>query len=228
MEVMILTNQTKSQITAELPVEGVDIDDFINYLIEDSYKMIQELTKMEKNIDIFPRFGEIINVDCETLFDELNDECLTYVFDSNKDVDFEGILKLLCEEKDTLYQFKDESMETQVMFFRILKISSLLNRETNLTYDYYNDILSKDYFYKLFTEITLIIRPIRSFIIKYLNENIIQKILNEYISIIIIYLVINFVFQISYLIYIKFYIINNAIQNIKDITGLGFALSALS
>jgi hypothetical protein len=97
------------------------------------------------------------------------------------------------------------------------KTSKVLDLFLDTTYRTYEIITNCLLIYQIYTEILMIVRPIRRYLYEYLIDDVIKKILSNHNLLMLIFLLINFIYEIMILIIIKFGIINKIIESSKEI-----------
>ena len=93
----------------------------------------------------------------------------------------------------------------------------LLDFFTDQTYETYAKINNNELLYTVYIELLIMIRPIRGYIFRNCLQKNVDSISNNNLVYIIIFLVVNFLFEIVFFIVIKFSIIDKIIRYSKEI-----------
>ena len=93
----------------------------------------------------------------------------------------------------------------------------LLDQLTDQSYETYVRISNSELLYDVYTELLIIVRPIRGYVYDNCIIDIVDDLVSNYTHFIIIFLVVNFFFEIVIFIVIKFWSIDTIIKYTKEI-----------
>ena len=103
------------------------------------------------------------------------------------------------------------------------RTSALLDLYVGRPYEILHKINTDKNLFELFVDLQFIIRPLRRFILKYLGNEGISQILSNYNSIVIVFIVFSFSYEVIILLVVKFAIVNKIIRYLKEIVFTGKA-----
>jgi hypothetical protein len=136
------------------------------------------------------------------------------MIDGYPTANYEGLLAKYCAVYSNLRTYPDDKMTLNIITYKTSKVLDLFLDTTYRTYEIITNCLL---IYQIYTEILMIVRPIRRYLYEYLIDDVIKKILSNHNLLMIIFLLINFIYEIMILIIIKFGIINKIIKSSKEI-----------
>ena len=131
-----------------------------------------------------------------------------------------AMFSALCSQTSSLPQYKNIYLLMQLINYRT---SVLLDLYVGRSYEILHKINTDKNLFELFVDLQFIIRPLRRFILKYLGNEGISQILSNYNSIVIVFIVFSFSYEVIILLVVKFAIVNKIIRYLKEIVFTGKA-----
>ena len=120
----------------------------------------------------------------------------------------------LCSGTSSLQQYKNIYLLMELIAYRT---SALLDLYVGRRYEILKKINSDSNLYEMYIELQFMIRPLRRFILKYLSNQGILQILSNYSTVVIIFIVFSFSYEVLILLVIKCVIVNKIIKYLKEI-----------
>lgn len=217
IQIMSLTNQTDHQLheyfndqdSSEYQSEG-----FVKERLEESLSLIFEIYQMEKKYNLFDSLSDVLTIQCASIYNNFKDSMITSVVEQYPNSDYELMFSRYCFSLSTLSKYNDDKLTMTVIAYQNQK---LLDFFTDQTYETYAKINNNELLYTVYIELLIMIRPIRGYIFRNCLQKNVDSITNDYLVYIIIFLVVNFLFEIVFFIMIKFSIIDKIIRYSKEI-----------
>ena len=217
IQIMSLTNQTDHQLheyfndqdSSEYQSEG-----FVKERLEESLSLIFEIYQMEKKYNLFDSLSDVLTIQCASIYNNFKDSMITSVVEQYPNSDYELMFSRYCFSLSTLSKYNDDKLTMTVIAYQNQK---LLDFFTDQTYETYAKINNNEILYTVYIELLIMIRPIRGYIFRNCLQKNVDSITNDYLVYIIIFLVVNFLFEIVFFIMIKFSIIDKIIRYSKEI-----------
>ena len=128
--------------------------------------------------------------------------------------------KAYCKSFAPLDIYKNPKL---TMMFITYQCSTLLDMFVDRRYETYAYINNCDLIYLLYSEVLILLRPLRKFTYSFLSDTVITNIINDYSTLMIVFLVFNFAYESIILIYVKCHIINSIINVSKEIINVAKA-----
>ena len=218
LQIMSLTNQTDVQMDLYFgindSIHNQGNDGYVRRNLQRTSDLLNEVDLMERENSFFKPLSEVINLNCETLYKEIQDPIITAMINGYPSANYEGLLAKYCAVYSNLKTYPDDKMTLNIITYKTSKVLDLFLDTTYRTYEIITNCLL---IYQIYTEILMIVRPIRRYLYEYLIDDVIKKILNNHNLLMIMFLLINFIYEIMILIIIKFGIINKIIKSSKEI-----------
>ena len=139
--------------------------------------------------------------------------------------DYRSLFREYCQSFEPLNTYQDPKLTIMVISY---ETASLLDMFVDRRYETYAKINNCDLIYQLYSEIILLLQPVRRYVYTYLSEQVIQNIISNYSTLMIFFLVFNFVYEVIILLYVKFHIINSIINYSKEVIILAKAFECFS
>lgn len=229
IQIMSFTNQTDEMLFEyfgqDEQNETGEKRKYIRELIESAFSLNLDVYKMEKNYDFFPPITELLSFDCLTLYDNLKDSFITQMVSLYPDSDYYGLFRAFCKSFEPIETYSDPMLTVTYITYQL---SQLLDQFVDRLYSTYAQINNSDLIYQIYTEILMLLRPLRQFVYSHISNSIITTIISEYNVVIITFLVINFVYETIILIIVKLHIINGIISSAKEVINLAQAFDCFT
>ena len=218
IQIMSLTNQTDVQMDLYFgnndSINNQANDGYVRRNLQKTSEILSEVEQMERKYSYFQPLSNVIHLNCETLYDEIHDPIINAMIKGYPNSNYVGLLAKYCYVYSNLRTYQDDKMTLNIITYKTSKVLDLFLDQTYETYQIITNCLL---IYQIYTEILMIVRPIRRYLYKYIIEDVIKKILNNHSILMIIFLLINFIYEILILVSIKFGIIDKIIQSSKEI-----------
>ena len=178
---------------------------------------------MHKEITFFNAINKIIDVNCDTMYDTINDPYIDAMMEQFQESDYQKLLSTYCKTFPSLDMYKDNLMSIELVTYQVNK---LLNLFVDRKYSTYAKINNSNLLYSIYTEYLLLIRPLRKRIYTYILDEVITLIISQYNMMMILFIVFNFVYEAILFLCIKFSVIDRLILYTKEIVVLAKALDS--
>ena len=185
-----------------------------------TFTILHEVIKYEKTYSYFVSLGDFFSCDCNTIFQNIQDIFISQMLEKYPQSNYYAMFSALCSQTSSLPQYKNIYLLMQLINYRT---SALLNLYVGRSYEILHKINTDKNLFELFVDLQFIIRPLRRFILKYLGNEGISQILSNYNSIVIVFIVFSFSYEIIILLVVKFAIVNKIIRYLKEIVFTGKA-----
>ena len=219
IQIMSFTNQTDEMYYKFFyPNKGEG-----NYLRDNIQKTLTQITdiySMEKQYHFFTPIAELIDINCDTLYEEINDYFINEMVKAYPESNYYEFFKAYCKSFAPLDIYKNPKL---TMMFITYQCSTLLDMFVDRRYETYAYINNCDLIYLLYSEVLILLRPLRKFTYSFLSDTVITNIINDYSTLMIVFLVFNFAYESIILIYVKCHIINSIINVSKEIINVAKA-----
>ena len=203
---MIMSNQTEKDLSAQLEYNGDD------YLSNSLLTSIQTFYNYEKKRNhLIKSIDDYFEQNCENFYHHTNDSKIYQIDQANNEVEYvEGLIDLC--NKNNYFKISDDKIFTQTIYYSLLQIVKNFNISD---YEGYLNVVSKDSLYNLFNMEFLLFRPLRTWINEVVFQEGIDKASNGETVILILYLVINNITEVT-LIIIIYTLFIGKIKTIND------------
>lgn len=229
IQIMSFTNQTDEMLyeyfTQDESDKSSDNKQYVRDITESAFTLILDIFKMENNYDFFPPVTELIDFNCLTLYDDLQDIFINQMVSTYPDSNYYALFRAFCKSFQPIEIYGDPKLSVMYVTYQL---SQLLDKFIDREYSTYATINNSDLIYQIYTEILMLIRPLRQFVYSNISNSIIKTIITEYNLVIIAFLVFNFVYETIILFIVKFHIINGIIRSAKQVINLAQALECFS
>lgn len=227
IQLMAFTNQTDAMLSVYFTENGTDTTQghYVRDRIEQVFSLLMEIYQMEKNNHFFTNINALLNFECERLYPSLNDELLETMIKDYPQSDYRSLFREYCQSFEPLNTYQDPKLTIMVISY---ETASLLDMFVDRRYETYAKINNCDLIYQLYSEIILLLQPVRRYVYTYLSEQVIQNIISNYSTLMIFFLVFNFVYEVIILLYVKFHIINSIINYSKEVIIVAKAFECFS
>ena len=209
LKVLTLTNQTDEMLGEFFSQQG----GYIKNGIQDTLIVSKQVQKEDRQRSLFKELNELIDINCDTLFQDINDTYIERVRALDPNHDYYSLFNTYCNLKPCISKYKNEKLLLAEIAYEGNKI---LDQITDNSYQYLSNIQKIDDFYYLFTDIICMMRPLRKRISIYITEELNPKLMNHFKTGIISYLCFNIAYEILILISLKFGVINHNISLTKE------------
>lgn len=216
-QLMALTNQTDLMLAEYFGINVTSTDErdgFIRNNIEDTIELILKIYKMEKNSKSFHSISDLIDLNCDTVYHSLKDSVIQTMVDLYPENDFYGLLRQYCLSIVSINEYNEDKLIMNIITYQT---KNILDMFVNRTYELYSQINYSDLLYSVYTEALIVLRPLRRFLYRTILKDVVQSIINHYILLLVIYLMINFLYESIILLVLKFVIIQRGIQSSKEV-----------
>ena len=229
IQIMSFTNQTDEMLyeyfTQDESDKSSENKQYVRDITESAFTLILDIFKMENNYDFFPPVTELIDFNCLTLYDDLQDIFINQMVSTYPDSNYYALFRAFCKSFQPIEIYGDPKLSVMYVTYQL---SQLLDKFIDREYSTYATINNSDLIYQIYTEILMLIRPLRQFVYSNISNSIIKTIITEYNLVIIAFLVFNFVYETIILFIVKFHIINGIIRSAKQVINLAQALECFS
>lgn len=229
IQIMSFTNQTDEMLYEYFTQDETDKTSvnkkYVRDITESAFTVILEINKMENNYNFFPPITDLIDFDCLTLYDDLKDTFISTMVTTYPDSDYYALFRAFCKSFQPIEAYGDPKLSVMYVTYQL---SQLLDKFVDRDYSTYATINNSDLIYQIYTEILMLIRPLRQFVYSHISNSIIKSIIADYNVVIITFLVLNFVYETVILFIVKVHIINGIIRFAKEIINLAQALECFS
>ena len=216
-QIMALTNQTESMLSEFFNLHLANSKATTKYIsenIEATILLIIEVDQMQKLYDFFLSINELIDTNCDVVYEYFEDLFIEEMLERYPENNYLTLFKKYCHSIESLHTYEDPRLSMLIVTYQNEKLLEMfVNRELKT----YADISNDDLIYTMYSQVLLLIRPFRRFITNNLTEVVINTIINNYMVVMIIFLVINFAYEMFILVMIKCRIINSIISMSKEI-----------
>ena len=216
IQIMSLTNQTDIQLEQYFgSIEKSDnLKGYVRSRLEESFQLIFEIYKMEKKYSYFSSLSSKVKLNCDTLYEDFKDSLIESMQNKYPESDYNLLFTTYCYSMRSIQIYNDEKLLLTVIVYQNEKLlDQLIEHEDNTSVS----INNKQLLYTVYTELLIIIRPIRGYLYTNSLEEIVIYLVNDYKVFIIIFLVVNFMFEILIFIVIKCFAIDAIIKYMKEI-----------
>ena len=167
---------------------------------------------MEKKYPFFTQLNQLIDINCDTLYHNLHDQFIELMVEQYPDTNYFDLYTQYCNVFEPLHSYQNPKLALMLVAYQT---STLLEMDRN--YETYARINNADLTYLIYSEILILITPLRQFVIAFLNGTVIARIISDYRNMMIIFLVFNFVFESIILVVVKYLTINRIIDVTNEI-----------
>lgn len=216
IQIMSLTNQTDLQLEEYFTeVERTaQSKGYVRSRLEESFQLIFEIYKMEKQYSFFYPLTSIVTLNCDTLYEDFKDSLIISMHEEYPESNYEMLFSRYCYSLNSLSTYNDDKLLMTIVVYQNEK---LLDQLTDQSYETYVRISNSELLYDVYTELLIIVRPIRGYVYDNCIIDIVDDLVSNYTHFIIIFLVVNFFFEIVIFIVIKFWSIDTIIKYTKEI-----------
>lgn len=218
IQIMAFTNQTDEMLydyfNNGTNSTTVKKGNFVRESIENVFSLIIKILTLENKSKFFYQLSELIDINCNTLYEKLNDTFVNKLIQKYPQSDYKTFLREYCKSFEPLNTYQNPKLMMVVISYQT---SNLLEMFVDRRYETYAYINNCDLIYLLYTETIVLLRPLRRYVYKYLSEIVIQNIISDYTTLMIIFLVFNFLYEVVILLFVKFHIINSIINYSQEI-----------
>lgn len=215
---MAFTNQTDEMLydyfNNGTNSTSVKKGNFVRESIENVFSLIMKILTLENKSKFFYQPSELIDINCNTLYEKLNDTFVNKLIQKYPQSDYKTFLREYCKSFEPLNTYQNPKLMMVVISYQT---SNLLEMFVDRRYETYAYINNCDLIYLLYTETIVLLQPLRRYVYKYLSEIVIQNIISDYTTLMIIFLVFNFLYEVVILLFVKFHIINSIINYSQEI-----------
>lgn len=213
---MALTNQTDLMLAEYFGTNVTSTDErdgFIRNNIDNTIELVIKIYKMEQSSKSFHAISDLIDLNCDTVYQSLKDSVIQKMVDLYPENDFLGLLRQSCLSIVSIHEYKEDKLMMNLITYQT---KNILDRFVNRTYELYSEINYSDLLYSIYTEALIVLRPLRRFLYKTILVDVVQSIINHYILLLVLYLIVNFMYESIILLVLKFVIIQKSIQSSKE------------
>ena len=200
-QIMTLLNLTQNDFANSLGITNPEADGVINMKIRETAAYIKSIQNDQANsASAFEVISDFFNSkNCSYIFRNVENE-LTKNTSEAKGIDYFEFQSLLCEK------FEIMSLDSFEFMFNdyILRVQKLQNLISAYTYDDLYAFNTQYEFYDLVTMILMNLQPIRNYIRTVLLDNLMNKTINDFITLIAIYLCVNILLDLTMFFIIRF------------------------
>ena len=165
--------------------------DYLNEGINNFYAAIQEKETIElEHKDIFPALYDIVNLDCSQGM--IPDEYFTLVFNDYSNINYDEYFKVICKVFPVATTGNDNTMLFEVLYM----IDQLFNKYEQLNFAGMFNQLHSSVLFDCYTLVLTLNRIIRYHFNTFIFIDEVEDIFAYFTTLIIIYLVLNMVFEI--------------------------------
>ena len=165
--------------------------DYLNEGINDFYAAIQEKETIElEHKDFFPALYDIINLDCSKGM--IPDEYFQYVFDDYEDISYDDYFKVICKVFPVATTGNDNTMLFEVLYM----IDQMYNKYEQLDFAGMFNQMHNSVLFDCYTLVLTLNRIIRYHFNTFIFIDEVDKVFSYFTTLIIIYLVLNMVFEV--------------------------------
>ena len=213
-QIMTLLNLTQNDFANSLGIDNPDSDGVINMKIRETAGYIKKLQNSEENGNAaFSYISNFFNgKNCSDIFSNIENN-LTALTVNELNVNFYDLQGKLCHKYGIMtldsfaYMFND-------YILRVQKLQNLISSYSYADLYYFN---TQYEFFDLITMVLMNLQPIRNYIRTVLLDNLMNKTISEFISLISVYLCVNIVLDICMYIIIKYTVAGKLDQMHRDL-----------
>lgn len=224
-QIMSLTNQTEEMLFSFMVTEQTATNYKTNYLlherIQELFDGIMEITKMEESSQLFVELPSLIDIKCDTFYEDLGDAIIDKVNLTYINSDYFKMFSEYCSTAISLNTYKNDKLQMIISTYKTLE---LLEMFTGRTYEIYAKVNNSDLLYTIYMQIFFLIRPVGTFMNNYLFTVVISNIITHYNLVMILFLVFNFLYETLILFVLKIKIIDQIIHSTKEIITVAKAM----
>ena len=213
-QIMTLLNLTQNDFANSLGIDNPDSDGVINMKIRETAGYIKSIQNEQSNSeDAFQTVGEFFNQrNCSYIFSNI-DNILTTNTSQIKGVDYFDFQSKLCEK------FEIMSLPSLEFMFNdyILRVQKLQNLISSYEYEDLYAFNTQYEFYDLITMILMNMQPIRNYIRTVLLDDLMNKTINDFILLIVVYLIVNILLDLTMFLIIRLKIAGKLDKMHKDL-----------
>ena len=209
LKVLTLTNQTDEMLGDFFSQQG----GYIKNGIQNTLIVAKQVQKEDRQRSLFRELNELIDINCDTLFQDIKDTYIERVRTLDPNHDYYSLFSTYCNLKPCISKYKNEKLLIAEIAYEGDKI---LDQITDNSYQYLANLQKIDDFYYLFTDIICMMRPLRKRISIYITKDLNPKLMNHFKTGIISYLCFNIAYEVLILISLKFGVINHNISLTKE------------
>ena len=133
---------------------------------------------------------------------------------NNQNINYFDLYRQYCNAFEPLHSYQNPKLALMLVTYQT---STLLEMFVDRNYETYAKINNADLTYLIYSEILILITPLRQFVISFLNGTVITSLISDYRNMMIIFLVFNLVFESIILVVVKFLTINRIIDVTNEI-----------
>ena len=222
LQVMSLTNQTDVQMIEYLNKTDSSYG-MLNHSLNNGYvrknlqKTLEDLSyinKLEQTHSIFYSLSSIVDLRCDSIYKELNDPIITSMTEDYPESDYIALLSKYCYVYSSLRSYSDEKMTLSIITYKTGKVLDLFIDQTYETYAVITNCLL---IYQIYTEILMIVRPIRRYLYIHLLTKIIDNIISKYNMWIFIFIFFSVLYELLILFVVKIKVIKRIVHLSKEV-----------
>lgn len=230
VQLMSLTNQTDKMLNDYFNAENETYNKngtkgYIRQNIEKAFSYISELESLEKHNSFFHSIYELIDIDCEDFYQQINDPFIIQMTEKYPQNDYYYLFSQYCKQAYSINLYQNTFLTLQLICY---STSSLLDLFVGRTYKIYAVINNSEILYQKYADLLMMVRPMRRYIYHYLVNDVIVLIISEYNLFMIIFIIFNFIYEAFILGIIKYYVINNIINYSKQVIIVSKAFECFS
>ena len=222
IQLMSMTNQTDEMLTDYFNSRNSSyVDDgsnkpqgFVRNNIQTAISLVIELNTLQKQNPSFGSLPTLIDVNCENLFEKIKDPIIESMVKKYPEYNYYSLFSKYCSQVFSLNKYHNALLALKLISY---STSSLLDLFIGRTLEIYRNINNNDLLYQKYSDVLMIIRPVRRFIYNYVSQDVISLIISSYIMVMIVFIVFNVVYEAVILLLTKLKIINSVIQYSKEI-----------
>jgi hypothetical protein len=216
-QIMLLTNQTETMISDFFNLNLANSKETTKYIsenIEETIKLIIEVDQMQKMYPYFLSINTLIDTNCDTIYEHFNDIFIEEMLVRYPENDYLNLFKQFCHSLESLHRYEDPRLTMLIVTYKNKK---LLEMFVDRKLETYAVISNNELIYSIYSEVLLLVRPFRRYIAEDLSKIVINNIISNYMLMLVVFLIINFSYEMFILFMIKQRIINSIISMSKEI-----------
>ena len=202
-------------LTDELPkIIGIYfLTDSVNFSVGTSYTKFLTISCLV--LSKYPTDSEIINISCDTFFQDLNNKKLNTIISKHPELNIQSELVHFCNLVEALRMGKDKILFYLIVYETMKYSLKDFNSNQNIA-----QLYSDHQFLFMLSKVILIYKPYKSFLNTYYYEVLFHSKLSIHLIYLLSFLMTNIILQISNFILINFGILNpieNILKNVDNI-----------
>ena len=226
-QIMLLTNQTETMISDFFNLNLANSKETTKYIsenIEETIKLIIEVDQMQKMYPYFLSINTLIDTNCDTIYEHFNDIFIEEMLVRYPENDYLNLFKQFCHSLESLHRYEDPRLTMLIVTYKNKK---LLEMFVDRKLETYAVISNDELIYSIYSEVLLLVRPFRRYIAEDLSKIVINNIISNYMLMLVVFLIINFSYEMFILFMIKQRIINSIISMSKEIIVVATAFECM-